>query len=45
LKYLHENGCPWNENCCEYASSNEQLKVMEYLHEHECPWDQWETWS
>jgi len=20
LKYLHENGCPWNETSCEYAS-------------------------
>jgi len=22
LKYLHDNGCPWNEDCCEVAASN-----------------------
>jgi len=22
LAYLHEKGCPWNEKCCYYASTN-----------------------
>jgi len=38
LKYLHENGCPWNEKCCEYASNNGHLEVLKYLHDNGCPW-------
>jgi len=31
LKYLHENGCPWNEKkkCCEKASQNGKLASIE----------------
>jgi len=44
LKYLHENGCPWNENCCEFASERGHLECLKYLHESECPWNQWRNW-
>jgi len=40
LKYLHENGCPWNEECCEIASLYEYLEVLKYLHENGCPWNE-----
>jgi len=39
LKYLHENGCPWNEKCCSNASSNGHLECLKYLHENGCPWN------
>jgi len=39
LKYLHENGCPWNEKCCQNASMNGYLEVLIYLHENGCPWN------
>jgi len=40
LKYLHENGCPWNENCCEYASRYGKLECLKYLHENGCTWNE-----
>jgi len=43
LKYLHENGCPWDEEGCVYASRNGHIEVLKYLHENGCPWDNWET--
>jgi len=27
MKYLHENGCHWNEKCCSNTSINGDLKV------------------
>src|SRR3990167_3573208 len=39
LKYAHENGCPWNEETCSYASENGHLECLKYAHENECPWD------
>jgi len=38
MKYLHENGCPWNEECCENASKTGHLEVLKYLHENKCPY-------
>jgi len=28
LVYFYENGYPWNEKCCEYASENGHLEVL-----------------
>jgi len=39
LKYLHENGCPWNEFTRYCAMVNGHLDILQYLHENECPWD------
>jgi len=39
LKYLHENGCPWNKEACSNAASGGQLECLKYLHENGCPWD------
>jgi len=37
LKYLHENGCPWNEKCCKNASMKGQSEVLKYLCDNRCP--------
>jgi hypothetical protein len=39
LKYLHENGCPWDWDTCCYAARNGHLPALQYLHENGCPWD------
>ena len=39
LKYMHENGCPWNELTCNYAASYGHLECLKYARENECPWD------
>jgi len=41
LKYLHENGCPWNEKCYEFALEKGNLKLLKYLHENGCPWNKY----
>ena len=39
LKYLHENGCPWNEEVCCYTASGGHFEILIYLHENGCPRD------
>ena len=39
LKYLHENGCPWNEEVCCYATSGGHFEILNYLHAKGCPRD------
>jgi len=36
LIYLHNYGCPWNEECCKLASLNGRIKVLKYLQEKGC---------
>ena len=40
MKYLRENGCPWDERWCEAAAESGHLECMKYLHENGCPWDE-----
>ena len=40
LKYLHENGCPWDKSTCERAAIGGHLNVLKYAHENGCPWDE-----
>ena len=40
VKYLHENGCPWNEKSCVAASRNGHLEILKYLHENGCYWNE-----
>ena len=40
LKFLHENGCPWDEYTCEAAASYCFLECLKYLIENGCPCDQ-----
>ena len=41
LKYVHENGCPWDESTCEAAARCGHLECLQYAHENGCPWDEW----
>ena len=44
LKYLHEHGCPWDEETCWYAAKNGHLECLKYAHEQGCPWNVWTCW-
>jgi len=37
LKYLHENGCPWNEKCTTNAYECDHRECLKYLFKHNCP--------
>jgi hypothetical protein len=36
LKYLHENGCPWDTNTCFCAAYNKQWDCLQYLVDNKC---------
>ncbi|ATZ80172.1 ankyrin repeat domain-containing protein [Bodo saltans virus] len=40
LKYLHENGCPWDSNTCSSAAENGYLECLKYAHENGCSWNE-----
>ena len=40
LKYLHENGCPWNELTSFKTVKRGHLDCLKYLHENGCPWNE-----
>ena len=37
LKYMHENGCPWNEDTIEWANGNEFYDCVLYAYKNGCP--------
>ena len=39
VKYCVDNGCPMDEDACEFAAENGHLDVLKYLHENDCPWN------
>ena len=39
LKYLHENGCPWDEDTTRNAAGGGHLECLKYLHKNGCPCD------
>ncbi|XP_050438601.1 ankyrin repeat and SOCS box protein 12-like isoform X4 [Adelges cooleyi] len=39
LKYLHENGCPWNETTTLNAVSYGHLECLRYAIQNGCPYD------
>ena len=42
LKYLHENGCPWDTNTCFCAAYNKQWDCLQYLVDNKCPgWEEY----
>ena len=41
MKYLHENGCPWDKSVCEAAAEGGHLESLKYLYENGCPWSEW----
>ena len=40
LKWLHENGYPWNEDTCELAARHGHLGVLQWARANGCPWDE-----
>ena len=40
LQFLHEKGCPWDEETCTGAAQYGSLKCLQYAHENGCPWDE-----
>ena len=40
LKFLHENGCPWDEKTCSKAALNGHLECLKYARENRCDWDE-----
>ena len=38
LKWLRQNGCPWNESACFNAAERGQLEVLKWLRQNGCPW-------
>ena len=40
LKWLRENGCPWNGYTCAYAAMNGHLEVLKWARENGCPWNE-----
>ena len=37
LKYLHENGCPWDEDTCYWAADREHWDCLQYAVDNKCP--------
>ena len=41
LKFLHENGCPWNVFITKYFAKNGYLDFLKYAYENGCPWNEY----
>ncbi len=39
MKYLKENGCPWDEETCYISAKKGYLHILKYLRQQGCPWD------
>ncbi len=39
LKWLRENGCPWDERTCDAAASRGHLNVLQWARANGCPWN------
>ena len=39
LQYLHEKGCPWDEDTCTGAARGGHLDCLKYACENGCPWN------
>ena len=44
LKYLHEEGYPWNWITCCLVAANGHLDCLRYIHEEGCPWNKHTCW-
>ena len=43
LKYLHENGCPWDYRTCYCTAYNKRWDCLQYLVDNKCP--RWEYFA
>lgn len=41
MKWLKDNGCPFNKETFSWAAYNGNLENMKWLHSNGCPWDPW----
>ena len=37
LKFLHENGCPWDYRTCQSAAEEKRWDCLQYLVDNKCP--------
>tara|TARA_Y100000746_G_scaffold119062_1_gene101837 strand:- start:580 stop:756 length:177 start_codon:yes stop_codon:yes gene_type:complete len=37
LKYLHENGCPWDQGTCYYAAQRKHWDCLQYVVDNKFP--------
>jgi hypothetical protein len=37
VTWMHENGCPWDEDATEYAAMCDKMEILKWLHENGCP--------
>jgi WD40 repeat protein len=40
VKYIHEQGGPWDDAAASYAASNGHLDIVKYIHEQNGPWNE-----
>ena len=40
LKWVRENGCPWDEKTCSWAAKGGHLATLKWARENGCPWDE-----
>ena len=40
LKWLRQEGCPWDESTFYYAAIEGHLDILKYAHENGCPWNE-----
>jgi hypothetical protein len=45
MKFLHTQGCPWDQDTCWHAAISGNLPTLKYAHQNHCPWDStaWQT--
>ena len=41
LKWLRENGCPWDEETCRYAAYGGHFEVLKWARANDCPWNEY----
>jgi hypothetical protein len=39
LKWLHNQGYPWDESTCDAAAEGGHLATLQWAREHQCPWN------
>lgn len=39
IKWLHSNGCPWNEHVCAHLVKRKNMERLQWVRDNGCPWD------
>jgi hypothetical protein len=40
LKWLHQEGCPWDSQTCDWAAAFGDVDILQWVHEKGCPWNE-----